>query len=477
MGCITADGTGLFPGTVFTVTAVIVLSAAVAGILLVLFGRKIYAWLRKMLHRGGVENPYEDIEAMIEPARRPISSIPKITQAIEKMTGEKDFDAVRFLHAMIAQSHNLAASDLHLTPTEEGISIAMRIEGSLYDVGRLPAVLVDRVLRRIKVMARLDVYARETPQDGRISIKMKEDLDIRVALIPTIHGEKCVLRFFVTPVHLLSLGNLGFNPETLQRYTDLLLRPQGMIFLTGPTGSGKTITAYASLNTIKEKKGGKVNIVSIEDPVEFNLSFANQTQVNDRANLTFALGLKSLLRQDPNVILVGEIRDPETAEIAMQAGLTGHLILSSVHADSNAGVFARMLNMGVEPFALASASSGVLAQRLVRKLCPHCRQPAQATAAQLKKLSGLGIELREEERSFWTSAGCPRCLDLGYLGRTGIFELLVVDSEIGEAIIAKSQAQAITALSVRKGMRPLASEGLEKAREGTISLEELLAAL
>ena len=472
-----AGGGGFFSNPVFTLTAVIVLSTAVLGILAVLFGRKICTWLRRRLLRGAAENPYEDIETMIEPSRRPISSIPQVTKAIEKMTGEKNFDAVRFLHYIIAQSHNLAASDMHLTPTPEGVSIAMRIEGNLYDIGSLPAVLVDSVLRRIKVMARLDLYARETPQDGRISIKMKEDLDIRVALIPTIHGEKCVLRFFVTPVHLLSLGNLGFNPDTLQRYMDLLLRPQGMIFLTGPTGSGKTMTAYASLNTIKEKKSGKVNIVTIEDPVEFNLSFANQTQVSDKTNLTFALGLKSLLRQDPNVIMVGEIRDPETAEIAMQAGLTGHLILSSVHADSNAGVFARLLNMGVEPFALASASSGVLAQRLVRKLCPHCKQPARATAAQLKRLSELGVELPGDDRSFWASTGCPRCLNLGIIGRTGIYELLAVDNEVGEAIIAKSQAHAITALALRKGMKPLVSEGLDKAREGVISLDELLTAL
>jgi len=457
--------------------AALTTAAIVLLVVALLYGRSIAAWLRRVMLGKEAAPELENLQSLLEASRRPVSSIPLITQAIGQMTGEKIFNAVHLINYLIAQAHNLGASDLHFTPTDEGMRLASRIEGTLYDLALLPPQDADHVVRRLKVMASLDMYARETPQDGRITLRGSQAIDIRVSVVPTIHGEKCVLRFFTTPAHLLLLENLGFNQETLRRYIDQWLKPQGMIFMTGPTGSGKTITAYATLNALKDKKGGKVNIVSIEDPVEFNLPFINQTQVNDRAGLTFSVGLRSLLRQDPNVILIGEIRDRETAEIAMQAGLTGHLILSSVHAESTAGVFTRMLNMGVEPFVLASASSGVLAQRLVRKLCPACRKETEATVPQLKKLADLGIELPDNERRFHTAPGCERCLGMGTVGRTGIFEFLHVDGRIQEAIVAKEPAQKIYKLCLDQGMTPLVREGVEKARQGTVSLDEVLAVL
>jgi general secretion pathway protein E len=453
-------------------------AAMTAGVILlvvvILYGKRFLKWLRRgVLKRD--EDELESIETLIEKSRRPVSAIPLIAESVSRMAGEGKFNVVHLLTYLMAQSTNLGASDLHFTPTDEGLLIMTRIEGTLYDIARLPKTALEPLLRRIKVMAELDMYTRDVPQDGRISVRSSQSIDIRVSIMPTIHGPKCVLRFFTTPVHLLSLVNLGFGEKTLGAYTEQILKPQGMLFMTGPTGSGKTITAYATLNTIKEAKRGKVNLVSIEDPVEFNLPFINQTQVNEKTGLTFSVGLRSLLRQDPNVILIGEIRDRETMEIAMQAGLTGHLILSSVHADSTAGVFTRLINMGVEPFVLASATSGVLAQRLVRKLCPHCRKETETTVPQLVRLQELGVELAEDDRTFMTADGCEKCLGMGFIGRTGIFEFLTVDPVIHEAIVAKESAQKIYARCIQSGMKPLIHEGLDRAREGMVSLEEVLA--
>lgn len=457
----------ILPAAVMTVGVIVL-------VVFLLYGRLFFSWLRRGVLKKG-EDELESIETLLEKSRRPISAIPLISESVTKMANEGKFNVVHLLTYLMAQAYNLGASDLHFTPTDDGLLIMTRVEGTLYDISRLPASTLEPLLRRIKVMAGLDMYTRDVPQDGRISVRSSESIDIRVSIMPTIHGPKCVLRFFTTPVHLLNLVNLGFSEKTLRRYTEQILKPQGMLFMTGPTGSGKTITAYATLNTIKEAKRGKVNLVSIEDPVEFNLPFINQTQVNEKTGLSFAVGLRSLLRQDPNVILIGEIRDRETMEIAMQAGLTGHLILSSVHAESTAGVFTRLINMGVEPFVLASATSGVLAQRLVRKLCPHCRKKTEATPPQLVRLKELGVELAEDDRIFMSADGCERCLGLGFVGRTGIFEFLMVDSVIQEAVVAKESAQKIYGKCLKSGMTSLIHEGLDRARQGVVSLEEVLA--
>ena len=447
------------------------------GMVGIFYGKRILTWVKGKLASDTTELQYDDIELLIEDGRQ-VSDIPAIGKSIEQMTENKTFNAVYFMNYMIAQCHNLQASDLHLTPKGKSMTASMRIEGTLYDVVDLPGEVVDHVLRRIKIMSSLDVYALEQPQDGRIQVKIKgEDIDIRVSMLPTIHGEKSVLRFFITPLHLMALQNLGINRKTLEAYNEIYTKPQGTIFMTGPTGSGKTITAYATLNAIKKQKGGKVNIVSIENPVEFDLEFANQTQVNDKVGLTFAVGLRSLLRQDPDVILIGEIRDRETAEIAMQAGNTGHLILSSVHTDSTAGAFTRVINMGIEPFVLASASSAVMSQRLVRKLCPHCRERTEITQGQLKKLAKLGIVLADNDRTFMTSKGCEKCLGMGIIGRTGIYELLVVDDNVIDDIVEKRPAQTIYAGCINRGMISILHEGLERARQGVVSIDELLTVL
>jgi type II secretory ATPase GspE/PulE/Tfp pilus assembly ATPase PilB-like protein len=283
-----------------------------------------------------------------------------------------------------------------------------------------------------------------------------------------------VLRFLSKAGRFLELPDLGFGEDVLERYREIIARPQGMVLVTGPTGSGKTTTLYASLDQVKKRGGKQLNLVTIEDPVEHEVGFLSQTQVNEEAGLTFAKGLRSLLRQDPNVIMVGEIRDRETADIAMHAGLTGHLIFSTIHAESSAGVFARLLNMDIEPYILASATSCVLGQRLLRRLCPHCRQEVQPTAGQVEQLARLGVKLEPDDGPFFTSPGCTRCFDLGVRGRIAIFELLVVGDELQEEMVREVRTREIEKKARELGMRPLVEDGLAKARDGIVSLEELL---
>jgi general secretion pathway protein E len=264
-------------------------------------------------------------------------------------------------------------------------------------------------------------------------------------------------------------------PEILERYRALCARPQGMILLTGPTGSGKTTTMYASLAAARERRGAGVNIVTIENPVEYVVPYLNQTQVNEETGLTFAAGLRSVLRQDPNVIMVGEIRDRETVEIAVQAGLTGQLIFSTVHAESSAGVVARLLNMGVEPFVLASALAAVVGQRLVRRICPTCMTRADPEPHQLEQLRRLGVEERVIAGPYWRGNGCDACLGMGVTGRTGLFELLELDDELRELVVKEIPMQQLHSAAVARGMRPLLLAGIEQARLGLVSLDEVLA--
>lgn len=409
-------------------------------------------------------------------AGRTIGELISVRDHLAALSEQEKPDVVEVLDYAVLQADALGASDIHLTPTPDGVKLAMRVDGLLYDLAAFRGDARAALLIRLKVLSKLNVYKRDAPQDGRIVVPgPRTPIEIRLSVLPTVHGEKAVLRFIGRSSFQWDLETLGMDDDMLVRYRGLCSRPQGMIFVTGPTGSGKTTTMYASLAVTREVRGSGVNIVTIEDPVEYVVSYLNQTQVREDVGLTFAAGLRSLLRQDPNVIMVGEIRDKETAEIAMQAGLTGHLIFSTVHAESSAGVFTRLLNMGVEPFVLASASAAVVGQRLLRRICPACRVECDPEPHQIEQLRRLRAPERFLDGPYHRGSGCKACLGMGVVGRTGLFELLEVDDRVRELIVKEVPTQEIHAAAAQAGMRPLLVAGLERARAGSSSLDEVLA--
>jgi general secretion pathway protein E len=353
------------------------------------------------------------------------------------------------------------------------VNVEIRLDGLLYDIAKLPKDHQEPLLRRLKVLSRLNVFALQTPQDGHISEIAGQTVDIRVSTLPVAHGDKAVLRLLSSAGAVLDLDQLGIPRQMLAQYRELCDRPQGLVVLTGPTGSGKTTTIYASLREIKDRRHASVNIVTIENPVETEIPSLAQTEVNESTGLTFAKGLRSILRQDPDVIMVGEIRDAETAGIAIQAGLSGHLIFTSIHADSSAGVFNRLINMGAEPFLVASSTAAVLSQRLVRRLCQECKALAPVSDHQRIQLARLGVELDPEER-FYLGNGCPKCLGKGDEGRIGLFELLVLDDEMRSELVKEVPTHQLHRLALQQGMPSLLDDGLAKARAGEVSLSEVL---
>lgn len=381
-------------------------------------------------------------------------------------------DMVGFVDSLLDGAIQLGASDVHLHPLEESTRVAFRVQGVLEEVVAFPREHHRQLVSRLKVLARLNTFRADRPQDGHFTFDAEgghRPADIRLSVLPTNHGEKAVLRVANVGRDLPDLGALGFPDGLSERYRAVLSRPQGLIFVSGPTGSGKTTTIYASLGSIKRTRGGTTQIATIEDPVEFDVPFLTQTQVSPEVGLTFAQGLRSILRQDPNVIMVGEIRDSETAHIAVQAGLTGHQIVTTVHADSAAGAFNRLIEMGVEPFLLASASLASLAQRLVRALCPYCRQQVHPTSDEAARLAHYGLQ----GDRFWDAPGCKRCDMTGYLGRTALFELLVVTPAIRELMTAKVPTSRIHDAAVADGMEPLLHVGIARARAGATTLREV----
>jgi general secretion pathway protein E len=412
-------------------------------------------------------------ETLLDAHKEPLGHLKNVQKVARSRLEVPSPDIPDLLDYIIVQSHNLGASDVHITPLPTTINIEIRLDGLLYDVTTIPKKYQSPLLRRLKILARLDVFARNKPQDGHINEVAGQSVDIRLSTLPVAHGEKAVLRLLSGSRGLLDLDQLGLREKLLARYREICDRPQGLIVLTGPTGSGKTTTIYASLRELKDRRRSSLNIVTIEDPIETELATLSQTQVNEATGLTFARGLRSILRQDPDVIMVGEIRDSETAQIAIQAGLTGHLIFTSLHADSAAGVFNRLINMGVEPFLVASSSAAVLSQRLVRRLCLHCRQPTPVAAHQRQQLERLGVEIDDDE-GFWIGVGCDACLGKGDEGRLGLFELLVVDDEIRSELVKGVPTHLLDAMARKKGMRSLLDDGLNKARKGEVSLAEVL---
>ena len=378
---------------------------------------------------------------------------------------------IRLVNQMLVRALESRASDVHIEPFENQLKVRYRIDGILHEVESPPRQLKAAVISRLKILAQLNIAERRLPQDGRIKTRLAgKDVDLRIATVPTLYGESVVIRLLERGQIFTELDTLGFPPEPLAHFNEMILKPHGMMLVTGPTGSGKTTTLYGALQKINDP--GK-KIITIEDPVEYQLSGVNQIHVKPQIGLTFANGLRSIVRQDPDVIMVGEIRDAETAEIAVQAALTGHLVFSTLHTNDAAGAISRLLEMGVQDYLLSSSLLGVLAQRLVRRLCPSCRK--EIPFADLEDLSDE-LNLREGHSltTVWEAVGCNVCSGTGYLGRVGIFELLPVTSEICKVIVQRADAGAIRSLAVRQGMRLLREDGWDKVRRGVTTLAEVL---
>ncbi len=377
---------------------------------------------------------------------------------------------IRLLNSLLQQAVKEKASDIHIEPYEKEIEVRFRVDGILHRVLSPPKIIQDALLSRIKIVANLDIAEKRLPQDGRIRLLIGgSDVDIRVSIIPTTYGERAVLRLLDRKKGLLGLNSLGLDSYNEKLFSDFLCRTNGIILVTGPTGSGKSTTLYAALNSIHSEDK---NIITVEDPVEYQLKGIGQIQVNPKIGLSFASGLRSILRQDPDVIMVGEIRDVETAAITIQASLTGHLVLSTLHTNDAASAITRILDMEIEPFLVASSLVAVLAQRLVRNICPYCKEELDFT--ELDTLYFSAEQSKSLPSKLTRGKGCIKCKQTGYFGRTALFELLSVDSEVRKMIVTRTDSQAIRNYAVSRGMKTLYRDGLMKVREGQTTLQEVL---
>ena len=377
---------------------------------------------------------------------------------------------IRLVNQLLVRALESRASDVHIEPFENQLKVRYRIDGILHEVEPPPRQLKAAVISRLKILAQLNIAERRLPQDGRIKIRLAgKDVDLRIATVPTLYGESVVIRLLERAQIFTQMDSMGFPNTVLQQFNEMISKPHGMILVTGPTGSGKTTTLYGALQNINDP--GK-KIITIEDPVEYQLGGVNQIQVKPQIGLSFANGLRSIVRQDPDVIMVGEIRDAETAEIAVQAALTGHLVFSTLHTNDAAGAISRLLEMGVQDYLLSSSLLGVLAQRLVRRLCMNCRKQVPFNSLNGDE-SGSTLQVANPE-NVWDAVGCDRCSGTGYLGRVGIFELLPVTSEICKVIVQRADAGMIRSVAVRQGMRLLRDDGWDKVRQGVTTVAEVL---
>ena len=383
-------------------------------------------------------------------------------------------EVIVLVNCLVQDAIRLGASDLHIEPWENAIAVRARVNGVLAEVAHLPPDLLDKISARFKVMANLVTYQAGTPQDGvAIGGPELENVQLRISIFPTTRGEKIVIRIFDPRDRRFDLGTLGFEDATLDGLKRVLKRTSGLLLFTGPTGSGKTSAMYSSLCHIIQRAGSAVSISTVEDPVEFNLPMVSQTQIKPAAEFTYAVALRSIMRQDPEVIMVGEIRDPETAAIAVQAGLTGHLVISTIHSGVSAGAFTRLINMEIEPFMLASSILGVMGLRLVRRVCENCLQPYEPEPSQLKVVP----ESHLAQAQFRKGAGCEHCNNTGYKGRLPVSELLVVGEPFREAVLKKLPTSALEEIAVQQGMRTLWQSGLHRALTGQTTLEETIRVL
>jgi len=400
---------------------------------------------------GSAAQVVDEVEGEVDLSRL-MQDIPEIEDLLES---EDDAPIIRMINALLTQAAREQASDIHIEPFENASVVRFRVDGTLRDVVRPKKALHGALISRIKIMAQLDIAEKRLPQDGRITLRVGgRPVDVRVSTLPTGHGERAVLRLLEKDAQRLNLEVLGMGRETLMQFDKLISRPHGIVLVTGPTGSGKTTTLYASMSRLETTTA---NIMTVEDPIEYDLGGIGQTQVNERIGMTFARALRSILRQDPDIIMIGEIRDLETAQIAVQASLTGHLVLATLHTNDAASAVTRLTDMGVEPYLLASSLLGVLAQRLVRQLCSACKQ-----------------ELSEDGHTRWHPVGCEQCNHSGYSGRRGVYELLVIDEAIRSLIHRNAADAEILAAARAQGMLTLRGDAERWLTTGKTSLEEIL---
>ncbi|MBE0500077.1 MAG: type II secretion system ATPase GspE [Desulfuromonadales bacterium] len=376
---------------------------------------------------------------------------------------------IRFVNSLLTQAYREKASDIHIEPGERDLVIRFRIDGVLHEMLRPPLKSHAAIVSRIKIMSHLDIAEKRLPQDGRLGVRIAgRDVDVRISVLPTDLGERVVLRLLDRSSEILTLEDLGLADSGLHAVDAMIRKSHGIFLVTGPTGSGKTTTLYAALTRLNDRER---NIITVEDPVEYRLSGVGQIQVNQRINLTFAAGLRSILRQDPDLIMVGEIRDGETAGIAVQSALTGHMVFSTLHTNDAATALTRLVEMGVEPFLAASSIVGILAQRLVRKICPDCREGYVPDPQLLKEAGFVAVPAGTK---FYRGAGCDLCHDTGYRGRLGIFELLTMSDKVRSGLMANTDAVTIRQLAIDEGMLPLRQFGLQRILKGETSIEEVL---
>ncbi len=398
---------------------------------------------------GSAASVVDEVESDLDLSRL-LQDIPKIEDLLE---AEDDAPIIRMINALLTQASRDGASDIHIEPFETTSLVRFRIDGTLRDVVRPRRELHAALISRIKIMAQLDIAEKRLPQDGRITLRIGgRPMDVRVSTLPTGHGERAVLRLLDKEAGRLDLARLGMSADTLAAFDRLVHQPHGIVLVTGPTGSGKTTTLYAALGRLDSST---TNILTVEDPIEYDLEGIGQTQVNPRIDMTFAKALRSILRQDPDVVMIGEIRDLETAQIAVQASLTGHLVLATLHTNDAVSAVTRLIDMGIEPFLLSSSLLGVVAQRLVRKLCPQCRQPDPVTQG-------------------WRAVGCVACNRTGFQGRTGIYELFTVDDGIRGLIHRNAPETEIRAAALRAGMLSMRDDGRRWVEAGVTSADEVV---
>jgi general secretion pathway protein E len=421
------------------------------------------------------------IEALFGAAMLPDSALASGAREIEGAVDEEDVahlrdmasevPVIRMVNQLLVRALENRASDVHIEPFENLLKVRYRIDGILQEVEPPPRELKAAVVSRLKILAQLNIAERRLPQDGRIKIRLAgKDVDLRIATVPTLYGESVVIRLLERSQIFTALDTLGFPPAPLQQFNVMITKPHGMILVTGPTGSGKTTTLYGALEKINDP--GK-KIITIEDPVEYQLSGVNQIQVKPQIGLSFANGLRSIVRQDPDIIMVGEIRDAETAEIAVQAALTGHLVFSTLHTNDAAGAISRLLEMGVQDYLLASSLLGVLAQRLVRQLCLKCRKEIPF-AGVIDREVEWGASTWQVDQTTWEAVGCDACAGTGYRGRIGIFELLPASAEICRIIVQRADASSIRSLAMQQGMRLLREDGWDKVYRGITTMAEVV---
>jgi len=424
-----------------------------------------------------IDVAYEQRTTVIEEVAEELDS-QNLDQLVDEVASSDDLldvvnrpPVIRLVNDILFRALQLRASDIHVHPYEAKIQIRYRIDGILYDTLSLNRNVLPLIISRIKVMAGMDIAERRLPQDGRCSVRLgQREVDLRISTVPTSYGERSVLRLLDKSTGLFALNELGLWADDLKKFDSLLNRSHGVIFVTGPTGSGKSTTLYACLNRINS---AEKNVITIEDPIEYQLEGISQIQVASKKGMTFATSLRHVLRQDPDVIMVGEVRDIETARMAIQSSLTGHLVFSTLHTNDSAGAVSRLLDLGVEPYLVSSSLIAIIAQRLVRKVCPDCREPVEPSPHELREL-GLGEAVVNNGGKFFMGAGCERCFQTGYRGRTGIYEMMLIHEEIQNLIYKRESAGTIKRAALDAGLQTLRMDGARKVLAGVTTISEVL---